>query len=195
MDIRNKEMLSKDLEKQVTIAYRLRSRYGPVGVEGGDRHVRLVTIAYRLRSRYGPGLPDQIRGHEVPVTIAYRLRSRYGLASEGQTSKRQIFTHVTIAYRLRSRYGPCTRRGLRRIGPVRSQSPIGSGPDMDNMEQKHKERLLAESQSPIGSGPDMDPGVQLDHTGHLHPGGSQSPIGSGPDMDRGQRTILQMSGF
>ena len=39
---------------------------------------------------------------------------------------------------------------------LRSQSPIGSGPDMDNMEQKHKERLLAESQSPIGSGPDMD---------------------------------------
>ena len=78
---------------------------------------------------------------------------------------------VTIAYRLRSRYGLLLK------DKPRVQLPYG------------------ESQSPIGSGPDMDPGVQLDHTGHLHPGGSQSPIGSGPDMDRGQRTILQMSGF
>ena len=50
------------------------------------------------------------------------------------------------------------------------------------------------SQSPIGSVPDMDQ-VRTWKGRTCKGRTSQSPIGSGPDMDRGQRTILQMSGF
>ena len=95
----------------VTIAYRLRSRYGPRTTPPPlTARTLLVTIAYRLRSRYGQGsgLGSYSRRCGVVVTIAYRLRSRYGLEVFGK-KKIVIFNlQVTIAYRLRSRYGPRT---------------------------------------------------------------------------------------
>ena len=39
---------------------------------------------------------------------------------------------------------------------LRSQSPIGSGPDMDDDIVRVKDIVVLKSQSPIGSGPDMD---------------------------------------
>ena len=64
-----------------------------------------------------------------------------------------------------------------------SQSPIGSGPDMDRDFLTRYGDTKYLSQSPIGSGPDMD----LPPRGKPQRGKSlrmsQSPIGSGPDMD------------
>ena len=69
----------------VTIAYRLRSRYGPDQLLERLRDAPQVTIAYRLRSRYGRRYRP-CQGHRgTKVTIAYRLRSRYGLAIEAVT--------------------------------------------------------------------------------------------------------------
>ena len=74
---------------------------------------------------------------------------------------------------------------LKLVISIRSQSPIGSGPDMDD--SSSMERLLADmikSQSPIGSGPDMDMTTAASFSIQSSSPRSQSPIGSGPDMDR-----------
>ena len=125
------------------------------------------------------------------VTIAYRLRSRYGPGANLEGANLQG-ADVTIAYRLRSRYGPESGRILRwGVTPI-SQSPIGSGPDMDQRRLSLNQlRRSSRSQSPIGSGPDMDWfNDMLANPGDIMPG-SQSPIGSGPDMDFDTWRVLE----
>ena len=67
-----------------------------------------------------------------------------------------------------------------------SQSPIGSGPDMDwfNDMLANPGDIMPGSQSPIGSGPDMDVRDYRYALKLVSDIESQSPIGSGPDMDR-----------
>ena len=68
---------------------------------------------------------------------------------------------------------------------TKSQSPIGSGPDMDLISCWNVFEMRLRSQSPIGSGPDMDDDiVRVKDIVVLK---SQSPIGSGPDMDSQSR--------
>ena len=170
-----------------------------------------VTIAYRLRSRYGQrGDRGPLRGLEPresqsPIGSGPDMDRRlHRRPEEGGP------LCVTIAYRLRSRYGQL--RHLAELLPqgATSQSPIGSGPDMDVRDYLYALKLVSdiESQSPIGSGPDMDLRMEFRRRvlPYLHSHNrlsdpvpiwtgdelesallqgrkSQSPIGSGPDMD------------
>ena len=90
----------------VTIAYRIRSRYGPVTnwnppfCRGGS-HNRLSAPVPIWTGNPPPQGPAA-----GPVTIAYRLRCRYGHGGPARKNWVDVYWTVTIAYRLRSRYGP-----------------------------------------------------------------------------------------
>ena len=178
----------------VTIAYRLRSRYGPgANLEGANLQGADVTIAYRLRSRYGPESGRILRWGVTPIS---QSPIGSGPDMDGRFFRAgavRYLAGVTIAYRLRSRYGHQISQKLSWLKPlIESQSPIGSGPDMDQRRLSLNQlRRSSRSQSPIGSGPDMDWfNDMLANPGDIMPG-SQSPIGSGPDMDFDTWRVLE----
>ena len=168
----------------VTIAYRLRSRYGQL------RHLaELLPQGATSQSPIGSGPDMDVRDYLYALKLVSDIESQSPIGSGPDMDLRMEF---------RRRVLPYLHSHNRLSDPV----PIWTGDELESALLQGRK-----SQSPIGSGPDMDrqsassgPSSRTSHnrlsapvpiwtalclSAYLLPddGRSQSPIGSGPDMD------------